>query len=64
MILRKKSVFSSISILSKKILEEFLVKKVVDGDSFFLYQVGCSHIIKLYLTKLVNDLRKVKKTRY
>lgn len=34
MILRKKSVFSSISILSKKILEEFFVKKVVDGDSF------------------------------
>lgn len=57
MILRKKSVFSSISILSKKILEEFFVKKVVDGDS----QIGYSHIIKLYLTKLVNDLRKVKK---
>lgn len=60
MILRKKSVFSSISILSKKFLEEFFVKKVVDGDS----QIGYSHIIKLYLTKLVNDLRKVKKTRY
>lgn len=36
MILSKKSVFSLISILLKKFLEEFFVKKVVDGDSFFL----------------------------
>lgn len=46
MILRKKSVFSLISILLKNFLEEFFVKKVVDGDSFFF--------IKLVVVILLN----------